>query len=661
MKIYFLQVIHLLKTYYSKYKNIKKCPKSRNNENKIKEFLAVAVQKLFDISVCKCNDYLKCKCKTKIPISERDFLMDQRKQRNMAIGTVDAKTSKMLEQRIERKQKQAAREKQTIELEMETDTLSEEGPVFEGNVEVYSPDKASTSKTNQMRIHLPNLAVACDRTGVSDRAAAIIVSAVLQDIGVVAPDNQTQIIDRSKLRRERKRTRENLQSTSLPPEPLSIFFDGRKDTTIVQEKRGKHFHRKIIKEEHVVILAEPGSLYMGHLTPKSGSAENIRKCIVTFLKSTNTDLNKLVAIGSDGTVVNTGSKNGVISQLEHFVGRPLHWFVCLLHCNELPLRHLFQELDGKTSGPKQFSGRIGQSLLSCERLKVVGFRAIPVELPAVDLKDLSSDQKYLYEICSAISEGRLATDLENREPGKMAHSRWLTMANRVLRLYVSTESPSESLITLTEFIVKVYAFTWFEIKASPHVKDAPKHLLGMIKRSSYLPEHLQIVVRNVIQRNGFFAHSENILLAMLQDERRRIRELALRRILRAREKKHNFNIRIFEVPKLNFDAEEYFSLINWSDECLSEPPITQNLKDDEIKDMIKTGSIMKIPNFPCHSQAVERHIKLVTDASVSVCGEKARDGFIRSRLKSRCDMPQFETKRNFFSKFDASVPPEDDA
>ena len=58
------------------------------------------------------------------------------------------------------------------------------------------------------------------------------------------------------------------------------------------------------------------------------------------------------AVGCDGTVVNTGYKNGIIRQLELSMGRPLQWFVCLLHTNELPLRHQLQHLDGKTTGPK---------------------------------------------------------------------------------------------------------------------------------------------------------------------------------------------------------------------------------------------------------------------------------------------------------------------
>ena len=50
--------------------------------------------------------------------------------------------------------------------------------------------------------------------------------------------------------------------------------------------------------------------------------------------------------------------------------------------------------------------------------------------------------------------------------------------------------------------------------------------------------------------------------------------------------------------------------------------------------------------FPCHKQAAERTVKLVTEASKKVCGHNKRDGFIRSTLKSRKTMPEFRYKRH---------------
>jgi hypothetical protein len=51
--------------------------------------------------------------------------------------------------------------------------------------------------------------------------------------------------------------------------------------------------------------------------------------------------------------------------------------------------------------------------------------------------------------------------------------------------------------------------------------------------------------------------------------------------------------------------------------------------------------------YPCHSQAVERCVKLVTEATAAVCGNEARDGFIRSKITSRTVLPKFETKGQY--------------
>lgn len=42
-------------------------------------------------------------------------------------------------------------------------------------------------------------------------------------------------------------------------------------------------------------------------------------------------------------------KNDVIHNIEVKVGRPMQWFICLLHFSELSYAHFFQNLDGETS------------------------------------------------------------------------------------------------------------------------------------------------------------------------------------------------------------------------------------------------------------------------------------------------------------------------
>ena len=69
----------------------------------------------------------------------------------------------------------------------------------------------------------------------------------------------------------------------------------------------------------------------------------------------------LRAVGCDGAVCNVGKYGGVVSEIESMLQKPVHWFICQLHGNELPLRHLFQVLDGKSSGPFAFQGMLGKA------------------------------------------------------------------------------------------------------------------------------------------------------------------------------------------------------------------------------------------------------------------------------------------------------------
>ena len=176
-----------------------------------------------------------------------------------------------------------------------------------------------------------------------------------------------------------------------------------------------------------------------------------------------------------------------------------------LHANEPPLRHLLHHLDGSTSGPRAFSGPIGKALSNCQSLPVVVFDKIEVDLPTVIVKDLSTDQQYLYEMCYAVSKGECSKALSKRNPGALNHSRWITTANRLMRLYVSCQEPSASLKHLVTYVVKVYIPTWFNIKMHPSCKDGAKHLYRLIQLSRYLSKDLRDVVVQFCNVMGFLA------------------------------------------------------------------------------------------------------------------------------------------------------------
>ena len=107
--------------------------------------------------------------------------------------------------------------------------------------------------------------------------------------------------------------------------------------------------------------------------------------------------------------------------------------------------------------------------------------------------------------------------------------------------------------------------------------------------------------------------------------------------------------RQLRVPKLNINANSYIDLIDWTDTTLLEPPFTYSVTTNEIKEMIdsKAFSKFKIPELPCHTQSVERHVKLVTEASSLVCNHASGKGLIRNKLSLRATMLCFNTKSQY--------------
>ena len=135
--------------------------------------------------------------------------------------------------------------------------------------------------------------------------------------------------------------RESLRSNPQHGDVRSLYFDGKKGKTLENylEEDGK-FHRRVVTEELVCVISEPGSEYVCHFSTNTGSSKDIATSMINTLHEQKIDFSHLKAIACDGTAVNTGYIGGVIGWLKLQMSRPLQWFVCLLHENELSLRHL---------------------------------------------------------------------------------------------------------------------------------------------------------------------------------------------------------------------------------------------------------------------------------------------------------------------------------
>ena len=104
----------------------------------------------------------------------------------------------------------------------------------------------------------------------------------------------------------------------------------------------------------------------------------------------------LVVMGMDGRAVNTGIHNSVIRVMEQELEKTVQHIICLLHSNELPFRHEFIAVDGTTSGPDAFQGKIGKDVAKDVWTEdIVNFPTVKAKMPTLtkeQLKDTSRDQ-----------------------------------------------------------------------------------------------------------------------------------------------------------------------------------------------------------------------------------------------------------------------------
>lgn len=256
---------------------------------------------------------------------EHAFMQDQRTTRKMVIAGVDKLTTYKLQRSVARKEARAtsSTSKVTDSSSLEINEISqisdidhsleqEHPPDIPDNTNASEEDPAfeikETNETSNGRynknLELTAFARTCDRFGISDRSAAAIASSLLMDMKdnrteamELVMNDETLVIDKNKVRREKTKVQVGMKRhlSSVEYGLKALYFDGRIDETLyVETTEDGKLHRKKKNEDHLSLIKEPGSGYIGHTSPRSGKATDICQSIHEFTIENNISLDELM-------------------------------------------------------------------------------------------------------------------------------------------------------------------------------------------------------------------------------------------------------------------------------------------------------------------------------------------------------------------------------
>ena len=104
---------------------------------------------------------------------------------------------------------------------------------------------------------------------------------------------------------------------------------------------------------------------------------------------------------------------------------------------------------------------------------------------------------------------------------------------------------------LVQYIVQVYAVSWFEIKRNGKFEMQPVFIFDMIQRMKLQSPTIQKALEN-LKFNAFGLLPENVLYSMICSDNMMVRRLAIMKILSIR--KPTTTKRLYKIPVIKYDA-----------------------------------------------------------------------------------------------------------
>lgn len=494
-------IITKLEDLHKKWINLKKnaSRKSYKQQDRQREFVE-DLDNLFDIAHVDAEKLIT------IP-EDKEFLAAQReKGRRGCLGPVDrilaaqerrrGERKKIHEERKKREEQQKKAREEVVTGEIlsnsDKDESSDAEPCSSQDCEILKIP-ASVRKRARINVITPAVAASLDRTKLSDRKAAFVLSATALCLGHDVADLN---INRSSIHRRRKRIRSDLaanlkaqlQSTTAL---LEVSWDGK----LIKDLSGRD-----IEDRLPVIVSGSGiSQLLG--VPKIASSRGEAQATAVADLITEWGLvDCIVAMCFDTTASNTGHTSGACVLLEQKLEKRLLHLACRHHILELILAGVFKESLELMSGPdvaifKRFQQ--AWSSLDHNKYKVGCDNEVAMSALDRDRQDIREfvlsqltlnhprDDYFEFLNLVLIFLGDVPPNgVRFRTPGALHHARWMAKALYALKMWMFrgqfklTNREAKGLLDVCIFTVLVYVRAWF---SAPLSASAPNNDLLLLK------------------------------------------------------------------------------------------------------------------------------------------------------------------------------------
>jgi len=470
---------------------------SATQKKKESEFIS-RLEDLFDVA------HTSALCTMTIA-EDREFLLAQRqKGRRGSIAGIDTILAKKEKTAALRMELVAQRHRRMENLQKWDNTTavlassrsSAEDTADENEVAIRTSSTPNSGQRKRKRgrtiVVTPELAVALDRTKVSNRKAAFVIAEIAKSLG---HNIDNLALNEACIRRQRMVHRKEI-SAKLKTEfhgdvPLVVHWDGKLLPDLTEKKK--------IDRLPVLVSGKGVSQLLTVAKLPSGTGEAQAEAVHGALKDWGIE-EKVRAMCFDTTRSNTGRNMGACVQLEHRLGKKILALACRHHIMELIIGTVFKVCMGSSSSPEiLLFKRFQASWINIDKAKFeIGMNNDYVARLLLDVKgsilDFANtqlenihprdDYREFCELVVIFLGGVPSRGLRFMAPGAIHQARWISKVIFSLKVWMFrsqfklTAKEERGLRDLCVFAIRVYLKAWM---TAPLAANAPYNDLNLLK------------------------------------------------------------------------------------------------------------------------------------------------------------------------------------